>query len=190
MKRILLIQGHPDPAGGRFGHALADAYAQAAAAAGHQVERIEVAALDFPLLQTKAEFEDGAPCPDIAAAQRSLMKAEHVVIAYPLWLGGMPSLLKGFLEQLLRPGFAFSLHDKPMKKLRGRTARVIITMGMPALAYRWYFGAYGLKMLKRSILGFCGIGPVAATLVGSVEGSVRARGRALDVMRRQGARGA
>ena len=56
---ILIIQGHPDPAGGRLCHALADPYAEGAAGAGHQVSRVEIAAIDFPLLRTKAEFETG-----------------------------------------------------------------------------------------------------------------------------------
>ncbi|HYA39034.1 MAG TPA: hypothetical protein VEI74_12280 [Candidatus Methylomirabilis sp.] len=47
--RIAVIQANPDPRGNRFGHALAEAYAQAAEAAGHEVRRIEIAQLDFPL---------------------------------------------------------------------------------------------------------------------------------------------
>ena len=108
---------------------------------------------------------------------------------YPLWLGGMPALLKGFLEQVLRPGFAFSMDKASAKKLKGRTARIVVTMGMPALIYRWYFGAHGLKMLKRSILGFCGIGPVGSTLFGAVEGNPRGRDAALAKMRVLGAQG-
>ena len=50
--KILVIQGNPDPAGGHFGHALAASYAEAATAAGHEVRILEVAKLDFPLLQT------------------------------------------------------------------------------------------------------------------------------------------
>ena len=51
-RQIAIIQGHPDPAGHHFCHALADAYAKGAEAAGHQVQRIEIAHLDFPLLRT------------------------------------------------------------------------------------------------------------------------------------------
>jgi len=51
--RVLLIQGHPDPAGGHFGHALAHAYGGAARGAGHAVREIDVAQLDFPLLRSQ-----------------------------------------------------------------------------------------------------------------------------------------
>ena len=70
--RIALIQGHPDARGGHLGHALADAYAEAALAAGHELRRIEVARLQFPVLRTRDEWEDGLPAPDIAQAQDTM----------------------------------------------------------------------------------------------------------------------
>ncbi|WP_090255446.1 NAD(P)H-dependent oxidoreductase [Ectothiorhodospira marina] len=106
MKHITLIQGHPDPAGGNFCHQLADAYLQGAAASEHAVEVINVAQLEFPLLRSRAEFH-GSPVPnDIARAQTVLANAEHLVFIYPIWMGTMPALLKGFLEQAFRPGVA------------------------------------------------------------------------------------
>ena len=47
---------------------------------------------------------------------------------------------------------------------------MVVTMGMPAFVYRWYFRAHSLKALERNILGFIGFGPIRETLVGSVEG--------------------
>jgi putative NADPH-quinone reductase len=82
----------------------------------------------------------------------------------------MPSLLKAFFEQTLRPGFAFTNREGgfPIQHLKGRSARIIVTMGMPAPVYRWYFRAHGLKNLERNILRFSGFGPVSSTLLGSV----------------------
>lgn len=141
--RILLIDGHPDPAGGHFVHGLADAYAAGAAEAGHAVTRIDIARLDIPILRTKQAFEHAEPPPDIAAAQAAFRAAEHIVLIYPLWLGTMPGLVKLFLEQVFRPGFAFSYDGGrlPRKALGGRSARIVVTMAMPALAYRWFYGA-------------------------------------------------
>jgi putative NADPH-quinone reductase len=56
-RRVAIIHGHPDPGGKRLCHALADAYAQSAVSAGHEVTRIEVARLDFPVLRTQEDFE-------------------------------------------------------------------------------------------------------------------------------------
>ena len=82
----------------------------------------------------------------------------------------MPALLKAFFEQVFRPSFALEYSARmPKKLLKGRTARLVITMGMPAFVYRWYFGAHGSKALKRSILAFAGITPVKKTLIGMVD---------------------
>jgi len=178
-QRIVIVQGHPDPAGGHFCHALAQAYARGAMAGGHEVRQIDVAAHDFPWLRQKREFEEGEPPTAILEAQQAITWANHLLIVYPLWLGTMPALLKAFWEQTLRPGFAHQIGERGWKKLlSGRSARIVVTMGMPALIYRLYFRAYGLKALEHSILRFCGIRPIRHDLVGTVEsrnGAVRDR---------------
>lgn len=179
-RQILILQGHPDPAGGHFGHALAQAYADGAAEAGHELRRVEVATLDFPVLRSQADWQDGALPASLQAAQAAIAWAEHLVIVFPLWLGDMPALLKAFLEQVARPGFAFKAEGaNPFgsKGLVGKSARVVVTMGMPALVYRHYFRAHSVKSLERNILGFVGIAPVHDTLIGSVE-ALGADGRA------------
>jgi putative NADPH-quinone reductase len=103
VKHITLIQGHPDPTGGHFCHKLADAYLQGAATSGHAVEVINVAQLEFPLLRSQAEFHGGPVPSDIARAQTALANAEHLVFIYPIWMGTMPALLKGFLLRALVP---------------------------------------------------------------------------------------
>ena len=156
-KHIVIIQGHPDAQVRHYGHALADEYAKGAQDGGHEVQRIEVAHLDFPLLRTKEDFEKGVPPDAIRQAQEVIKWANHLVIIYPLWLGSMPALLKAFLEQVFRPGFAFDYQTSgkmPRKLLTGKSARIVVSMGMPALIYRWFFFAHSLKNLQRNILGF------------------------------------
>ena len=172
MGRITIIQGHPDAAGGHFCHALAQAYSRGASAAGHEVREIDIARLDIPVLRSKGEWESPDYPRAIRGAQTDLEWASHLVIVYPLWLGSMPALLKAFLEQALRPGFAIASAEGAAiwdKLLAGRSARIVVTMGMPALVYRWYFRAHSLKSLERNILGFVGIKPVKETLIGAVE---------------------
>lgn len=177
-KRIVLIQGHPDPQNVHLGHALAGAYAEGAMAAGHEIKRIEVAQLDFPLLRTKVEFDQGTPPSSIQDAQAAIKWAEHLVLFYPLWLGTMPALLKGFLEQVFRPGFALTVPKagKPGHKLlKGKSARIVVTMGMPAFFFCWFYRAHSLKGLERNILSFCGIGPIKESLFGLVEAADQAK---------------
>jgi putative NADPH-quinone reductase len=192
-KRILIIQGHPDARARHFGHALADECAKGAEDGGHELRRIEVAALDVPLLRTKEEFEHGTPPHAIQMAQEDVKWADHLVILYPLWLGSMPALLKAFFEHLFRPGFAFEYHPGgrlPKKKLIGKSARIVVTMGMPAFVYRWIFFAHSLKSLKRNILAFTGIKPIRTTLIGNIEGMTdKQRMGWLDEMRGLGTLG-
>ena len=170
--RILLIQGHPDASSPHLCHALADAYAEGARAGGFELRFIDVARLDFDILRSPHEWEHGSLPTALKTVQDDLMWAEHIVFFFPLWLGDMPALLKAFLEQVARPGFAFTAQDgNPfvLKALSGRSARVVVTMGMPALIYRYYFRAHSVKSLERNILGFLGIKPVNETLIGSVD---------------------
>ncbi|MDY6983350.1 MAG: NAD(P)H-dependent oxidoreductase [Pseudomonadota bacterium] len=190
---ILIVNGNPDRGAPRFSDALVDAYATAARNAGHVVETIRIAELDFPVLRSKENWESAVPCSDILAAQASLQRAEHLVLVFPLWLGDMPALLKAFLEQLLRPGFAFSPIDGkgfPRRKLRGKSARIVVTMGMPAFVYRWYFRAHSLKNLERNILAFCGFGPIRSILLGNIENpDPRDRREALRILAQLGRKG-
>lgn len=190
-RRIAIIQGHPDPRGDRYGHALARSYAEGAAAGGHDVRTVDLARLEFPLLRRKDDWDGGAPPDGVRQAQEAIRWADHLVILYPLWLGTMPALLKAFLEQAFRPGFAIGrggAGSSWKKLLTGKSARVVVTMGMPALVYRWFFRAHSLKSLERNILGFVGIGPIRETLVGTVEASAASRERWLAKLRALGAR--
>jgi putative NADPH-quinone reductase len=171
-QRILILQGHPDPAGGHLCQVLAQAYADGATEGGHQVQTIAVAGLDFPLLRSQADWKDGELPAALLPAQQAIAWADHLLLVFPLWLGDMPALFKGFLEQVARPGFAFdreAANPFAAKALGGRSARVVATMGMPALVYRWYFRAHSVKSLERNILGFVGIAPVHETLVGGAD---------------------
>lgn len=192
MKRnIVLLQGHPDPNPARLNHALAEAYAQGARDAGHSLRRIEIGKLDFPMLRSKEEWTSGELPASLKQAQEAIAWANHVVLFFPLWLGTMPALVKAFLEQVLRPGFAVQTGEQGQwqRALRGRSARVVVTMGMPAPMYRWYFFAHGVRGLERNVLAVCGLHPVRQTLIGMVDGGGRVRHeKSFAKMRALGAR--
>lgn len=190
-RRILIVQGHPDGSRHHLCHTLATAYEEGACGAGHTVEIIEPARLRLPLLGSQEEWQREAP-PAVMAAQEAIRWAQHLVFFYPLWLGDMPAMLKGFLEQVARPGFA--IDPKARNPLRpgllvGRSARLVVTMGMPALAYRWLYGAHSIKLMRRNILGFAGIAPVYSTVVGGAGALSAASGeRWCTRLHRMGAR--
>ena len=168
MSSIVVIVGHSRS--GTYCEALAEAYATGARGAGHQVTLLHTARLQFDPILRGAYVEVQPLEPDLAAAHRAVMAADHLVIVFPLWLGGMPAILKGFLERLLQPDLvAAHKAGKFEMLLAGKSARVIMTMGMPGLVYRWWYGAHALQALKRNILQFLGAGPVKSTLLGMVE---------------------
>lgn len=190
MTRILVLQAHPDPGAAHLCHGLAAAYAEGAREGGHELRVLQVAALEFPLLCSQHAWEHEPVPPGLAGAQQDIAWAQHLVFVFPLWLGDMPALLKGFLEQVARPGFAFAAGERnafTAKGLTGRSARVIVTMGMPAFVYRWWFAAHSIRSLKRNVLQFVGIAPVRTTLVGGAGQVAPARAEALfTAMRRLG----
>lgn len=190
MTAILVIDAHPDPRPSLC-HTLADAYLQGARETGNDTRLIKLAEAEIPLLRRSGDFAAPPDAPFIIGAREDIAWAEHMVLVFPLWLGGAPALLHAFLEQTARAGFFAEMGPAgPRGLLRGKSARMIVTMGMPAPFYWLAFGAFGVRALARSVLGFAGIGPVRRTLFGPAEASaevqskrlahVRALGRAAD----------
>jgi putative NADPH-quinone reductase len=181
-RRILIIIGHPDPEPRRLCRALAASYAEGARSAGHDVRLIDVATLDFPILRTMEEFAERPMPVTLESAAQAIREAEHIVFFFPLWLGTIPALLKAFLEQAMRPGVAFAYPEQGKggfanTLLKGRSARVVVTMGMPAFFYRFWYLGHGIAGMRRNILNFVGIAPVRETLFGLVEGAGDAKRR-------------
>lgn len=189
-KKILIINGHPDPRPERFVHALAAAYAEGAKGGGHEVRHLSIGEIDFPVLRRREDWQEGELPPSLRPAVDAIAWADHLVIAYPLWLGDVPALLKAFLEQVGRPGIAIAEGARTLSPglWKGKSARLVVTMGMPAFVYNWYFGAHSVKSLKRNILNFVGVAPVRSSIVGMVEGSADSRAEWLDTMRQLGAK--
>jgi putative NADPH-quinone reductase len=184
-RRVAIIDAHPDPDPKRFVHALAAAYAKGAREAGHEVRPIMLGGLPIPILQSQSSWmHDRAP-EAVRPGQDAISWADHITFFYPLWLGDMPALLKAFLEQALRPGFALNYGEEGAAGalLTGRSARLVVTMGMPAFFYQAYYGAHSVRSFKRNILKLTGIHPVTRSIIGNVEGNPRAREAWLTRMR-------
>jgi putative NADPH-quinone reductase len=167
---ICIIQGHPHGGGKHLCHAVAQAYADGARAAGAKVRRIDIGDMELPMLRNPADFGAAPPSP-IVSAQQAIKASDHLVVVYPLWLGTMPAAVKAFFEQLCRNNFAIEADAKggwPRQMLKGKSARVIVTMGMPAAAYKLMFGAHGVRGFESGILGMAGIKPIKETLIGGV----------------------
>ncbi len=169
MKKILIILGHPDQES--YCYALAAAYRKGALESGAEVRMIETGKLDFnPNLafgyRKRTELE-----PSLLQAQQDILWAEHIVIVFPLWWGMVPAVLKGFIDRVFLPGFAFQKRPGSLwwdKLLKGRTARIISTMDQPGWYYRLVYQMPGTNAIKKLTLEFCGISPVKVTHIGPV----------------------
>ncbi|MBK8802582.1 MAG: NAD(P)H-dependent oxidoreductase [Fibrobacteres bacterium] len=171
-ERILILDGHPDPQS--LCRSLGAAYERGASASGAQVRRRVLADLSFdPILRfgyrQRTDLE-----PDLLQCQEDLRWAQHVVVVHPVWWSGLPALLKGFIDRVFLPGFAFQYRQSGLgwdKLLSGKTGRVIYTQDGPNWYYRWVVGRPSLKALKKGTLEFCGISPVRVSAIGLVRRS-------------------
>lgn len=176
--QICVINGHPDPSPERLVHALCDAYTEGAISAGHDVDRIDVGALDFDYLGSAAEFETPPPEP-IASVRGKIAAAEHVFLAFPLWLGSMPAKARGFFEQVGRGHFYLAPDETgdgwPRRMMKGKSMRIVVTMGMPGMLYKVAMDAGSLKALERGMFGISGFKPIHHSIFGGVDTASEAK---------------
>lgn len=170
MKKILIINGHPNPSSFNFG--IAESYLKGAIASGAEVEIITIAALNFnPNLQfgyqKRTELE-----PDLLESWEKIKRADHLVWIHPVWWGGLPAITKGFIDRLFLPGMAFQYRENSVwwdKLLKGKTAHIITTLDQPGWYYRFSYGRPSVNQLKKSTLEFCGVKPVKVSYIGIIK---------------------
>src|SRR5699024_8066124 len=172
--------------------ALADAYRDGAAETGAEIRVLTLASLRFDVHVHTSSPEEQPLEPDLQRARDWLDWAEHLVFVYPTWWGTMPALLKGFLDRMVMPGFAFRFHGSGASDWSGlwagKSAQLITTTDTPPLIYRWLFRAPGTHAMRNATLGFCGVKPVYALVFGPVRTSSAAqRKRWIERARRAGA---
>ena len=83
-------------------------------------------------------------------------------------------VLKGFIDKVFLPGFGFQYRNGSVwwdKLLKGRSARLIVTMDTPPWYFRWIYGRPGHNAMKKAILEFCGVKPVKICSIGPVKSS-------------------
>lgn len=172
MKKITIINGHPNKESFNFG--VAEAYKNGAIEAGAEIREIIIANLNFnPNLQfgyqKRIELE-----PDLLKAWESIQWADHLVWIHPIWWGGLPAVMKGFIDRLFLPGLAYKYRENSLwwdKLLTGKTAHIITTIDQPGWYYRLMYGRPSVNQLKKSTLEFCGIKPVKVTYLGIIRTS-------------------
>jgi putative NADPH-quinone reductase len=168
MKNVLIVLGHPDKKS--LCGELADEYSHGAKDAGAKVRRINLGDLKFDPVLWEGYHKIQKLEPDLLKAQADIKWADHLVFVYPNWWGSLPALMKGFFDRAFLPGFAYHYekNGRITKLLKGKSARIIITMGEPWIFYE-LTGSLAEKILKFFILFFCGVGPTKTTIFSKAE---------------------
>jgi NAD(P)H dehydrogenase (quinone) len=176
MKKILIINGHPDKKS--FCFALAESYKKGADTNGTECKLVHLIDLKFNPILTSGYRVVSELEPDLLQMQQYIKEARHIVMVYPNWWGTYPALLKGFIDRVFLPNFAFKYLEKsplPAKLLLGKTARLIVTMDTP----KWYYWLInkspGHNSMKIGILEFSGIKPVKVSSFAILKSSTEAK---------------
>ncbi len=173
-KKIVILIGHPNP-GATNSNELGMLYEAAAKKAGHEIKKFHLAQMKFDPILHKGYLAIQELEPDLIKFQEAIKWADHFVLIYPNWWSSMPALLKGLFDRMWLPGFAFNMRKTKegklklgwRKRLKGKTARVIILSGNhPYLVYL-AFGNF-TNEVKKAILWFAGFKP-KLTLVGPTD---------------------
>ena len=161
-KKIVILCGHSDKGETLTGQ-FTLLYETAAKAVGHEVKRFNLAEMRFDPILYKGYKVIQELEPDLLKLQEAIRWCDHFVILYPNWWGTMPALLKGLFDRMWLPGFAFNFRKTRQgtpalgwrKRLKGKTARVIILSGTHPFLIWLFFGDY-TNEIKNGILWFAG----------------------------------
>jgi putative NADPH-quinone reductase len=177
--RALVLFAHPCPES--FSAALHREVVDTLEGRGWQVDDCDLNAEGFsPVLtvdERRGYHDTAANIGPVREYVERLRAAEALVMVFPVWNFGYPAILKGFLDRVLTPGFAFRhvTHDRWDQLLSGRTVDLMTTMDTPPLWYRWVIGRPGHNQMRKSVLGFCGVKPVKVSQFGPVKHSAPAK---------------
>lgn len=138
MKNIILYC-NPNPQS--FCHAILETVLEGLKEKGQEAEVRDLYALNFSPVKTAADLTDiksGRVSGDIRAEQELLLKADRVIVIYPVWWAGLPAMLKGYIDRVFSYGFAYSYDFKDLStfKLAGKEVCLFTTMGAPNFFYR------------------------------------------------------
>lgn len=189
-RMILVINGHPSRQS--FTAAIAEAYADGAREAGSKVEILHLGDLRFdPILHEG--YQKIMPLePDLVRSQELIKACTKLVICYPQWWGSGPAVLKGFIDRVFLPGFAFKYRPNSSlwdKLLKGRSAEIWLMSDSPRIWFLIMYWNSPIKWLKTATLDFCGFKPVKVNVVDRIRFLTEdQRKKALLRARRSGSR--
>ena len=148
--RVHVVHAHPVETS--YNRALFGAVTEALAAAGHEVDPLDLYAEDFAPAMSREERQryHDVPnniTPDLAPYVGRLRAADAIAFVHPVWNYGYPAILKGYFDRVYLPGVSFVLEggDGPDK---GRLVPAMKNIGKVA-----FVTTYGGDRLRTMLMG-------------------------------------
>jgi len=150
---------------GSFNHAVLTAFSEGLRERGHTLDVLDLHKAGFNPVMSEEElkvYSEGKSLdPLVADCQARLMVADHLVMVFPIWWNVMPARMKGWMDKVLLPGFAFTKDAPPkpmLKHIHGAT--VLTTTVVADAVHREEYHQALQWVLCKGTLKFCGITPV------------------------------
>lgn len=168
-----VIYAHPNP--NSFNGAILNQVIKALEDGKHFYDVIDLYRDRFDpvlLFDEKKRRSDMKHDPETAEYRRIVKNADHLIFIYPLWWGGMPAIMKGFIDRVFAAGEAYTYQGKPPKGLlKARTASVYYTADAPSWYLRFWRRDADWVTVKDVMLKFCGVRRVKRLLFAGVKDS-------------------
>ena len=132
-KKVLVVVGHPDVANS-FNGAIARVASEALVAQGYEPVLRALYAEGFdpvmPLDETNRPVEEAPEA--IRAEMEQVKECVGMVFVHPNWWGTPPAILKGWIDRVVRNGFAYGFTEQgPWQGLSDKIVQVFTTSNTP-----------------------------------------------------------
>jgi len=158
MKFTVIYSNHHK---GNFNEELLSFLKQLIAEKGYECIVRDLYSLDFNAVLKTDDFEAigaGDTPEDIGTEQKYISWADVVVFIYPVWWGGMPAIMKGYIDRVFSWGFSYKTNrNGPYPLLGGKKALILSSMGQSKQDYEKGMFAAMNRINEEGIFGFCGI---------------------------------
>ncbi|MDR1129604.1 MAG: NAD(P)H-dependent oxidoreductase [Prevotellaceae bacterium] len=165
----LIILAHPNPAS--FSSSLVKALHDHLLSEGQEVTVRNLYETGFNPVLSADDFSalaDNKVPKDIEIEQGYVKWADHLIFAYPVWWGGMPAVLKGYIDRVFTEGFAYEYVAEGSKGLLSpRKGSTICSTGACSEEYGKVQDA--MKVISGEVIfDFTGIKPYRQLFYGGV----------------------
>ncbi|MDR0698550.1 MAG: NAD(P)H-dependent oxidoreductase [Tannerella sp.] len=165
----LIIFAHPNPAS--FNSSLVKALYNHLLNQGDEVKLRHLYELGFNPVLSADDFSsiaDNKTPKDIEIEQGYVKWSDHIIFVFPVWWGGMPAIMKGYIDRVFAEGFAYEyVADGSNGLLSPRKGSTICSTGAYSEDYKHVHNAMNVLSIE-TVFGFTGITPYKSLFYGGV----------------------